>query len=131
MPLALVVDDSKAIRLIMARTLSELGWEVRSAANGMEALEELKKISGQVRLAMLDWNMPEMSGFELLVRIRADAAHRAMRVMMVTTETEVEQMTRALEAGADEYLMKPFTRAALEDKLRLLGVLGGAEVRPW
>jgi len=119
---ALVVDDSKAIRLIMARTLGELGWTVEMAANGVEALEVLAR-SGAVDLAMLDWNMPEMNGFELLTRMRANPAWRGTKVMMVTTETEVEQMAKALEAGANEYLMKPFTRAALEDKLRLLGVL--------
>jgi len=129
MATALVVDDSKAIRLIMARTLGELGWRVEMAANGVEALEQLGR-SGPVELAMLDWNMPEMNGYELLTRIRANPAWRGTKVMMVTTETEVEQMAKALEAGANEYLMKPFTRAALEDKLRLLGVLAPG-VRPW
>jgi two-component system chemotaxis response regulator CheY len=73
-------------------------------------------------LVLLDWNMPEMDGFEMLRALRADALFRKTRVMMVTTETELTEMSRALEAGADEYVMKPFTAEVILDKLQILGL---------
>jgi two-component system, chemotaxis family, chemotaxis protein CheY len=120
---ALVVDDSRAIRLILSKALTELGFDVVQTASGKEALETLEREGAQFRLALVDWNMPEVTGLELVQRVRAMPAVDRMRVMMVTTETEVEQVMRALEAGADEYVMKPFTREAVEDKLRLMGVI--------
>jgi len=71
---------------------------------------------------LVDWNMPEMSGLELLRKVRGEARYAKVSVLMVTTETEIEQMTEALNAGADEYMMKPFTKEILEDKLRLLAM---------
>ena len=118
MPKALVVDDSKAIRMILSRTLRELGFEVIDAPDGVAALASLQN-SGPIDLMMVDWNMPEMDGLELLRKVRADAAYRAVKVIMVTTENEADQMVAALEAGADEYVMKPFTKEILTDKLRL------------
>jgi two-component system chemotaxis response regulator CheY len=72
---------------------------------------------------LVDWNMPEMNGLDFVKTIRADPRYREVPLMMVTTETEIEQMYRALEAGANEYVMKPFTDEVIADKLRLLGVL--------
>ena len=118
----MVVDDSRATRLILSRTLGELGFEVVQASNGREAVEQLEQ-NGPVKFALVDWNMPEVTGIEFVERVRAQPGYADVRLIMVTTETEVEQMTRALEAGADEYIMKPFTREAVEDKLRLLGVI--------
>jgi two-component system, chemotaxis family, chemotaxis protein CheY len=118
MPKALVVDDSKAIRMILSRTLAELGYEVVQAANGVAALEILRA-SGTIDLVMADWNMPEMDGLELLTRVRGDASYDGVKIIMVTTESEVEQMSAALAAGANEYVMKPFTKEILIDKLRL------------
>jgi two-component system chemotaxis response regulator CheY len=120
---AMVVDDSRAIRMIMASTLTGLGYEVCQAGNGKEALDAVEREHGDVSLILVDWNMPEMNGLEFVRRMRADARYSSVRLMMVTTETEMEQMTAALEAGADEYVMKPFTREIIEDKLRLLGVI--------
>jgi two-component system chemotaxis response regulator CheY len=119
---AIVVDDSRAMRAILSRILRECGFEVREAANGHEALEVLGKGSAPA-LALLDWNMPLMDGFELLTHIRAHRDYDEMRVVMVTTECEPHQMTRALLAGADEYVMKPFTAEMLRDKLALIGVV--------
>ncbi len=76
-----------------------------------------------LRLILVDWNMPEMTGLEFVRAVRARPEFRPVRLLMVTTETEIEQMARALAAGADEYLMKPFTADALKDKLELLGAL--------
>jgi len=122
MAIALVVDDSKAVRMILARTLRELGYEVREAANGREALEVIEAGKNAVKLALVDWNMPEMNGLELLQQIRLDPELSSLMVIMVTTETELDQMTAALEAGANEYVMKPFTKDILLEKLDLVGI---------
>ncbi len=74
-------------------------------------------------VVLVDWNMPEMNGLEFVKAIRADAKYGAVPLMMAADETETDQMFRALEAGANEYLMKPFTDEAIAGKLRLLGVL--------
>ncbi len=120
---ALVVDDSRAMRSILSKALVESGFEVVQAANGREALETMDREGLAFSLVLLDWNMPEISGIEVLEKLRSRSELNGVRMVMVTTETEIEQMARALEAGADEYVMKPFTREALEDKLRLIGVL--------
>jgi two-component system chemotaxis response regulator CheY len=121
MPKALVVDDSRAVRMIVCRTLREIGYEVGEAGDGLQALEALGR-GGSVDLILADWNMPEMDGLELLQSVRANPAYRTIPVIMVTTEAEVSQMVAALENGANEYIMKPFTKEILVDKLRLVGV---------
>jgi two-component system, chemotaxis family, chemotaxis protein CheY len=120
---ALVVDDSRAMRAILSRALLESGFEVVQAANGREALETMDREGLTFNLVLLDWNMPEISGIEVLEKLRSRSEFSGVRMVMVTTETEIEQMARALESGADEYVMKPFTREAFEDKLRLIGML--------
>jgi two-component system chemotaxis response regulator CheY len=122
MAIALVVDDSRAVRMILARTLRELGYEVREAANGREALEVIEGEKNSVNLALVDWNMPEINGLELLKRIRMNPELSSLVVIMVTTETEMDQMAAALEAGANEYVMKPFTKDILLEKLDLVGI---------
>jgi two-component system, chemotaxis family, chemotaxis protein CheY len=123
MPKALVVDDSRAIRLILGKIMDSLGYQVCQAANGREALEVLERESPGVSLALVDWNMPEMNGLEFVKAMRADSRYATVRLMMVTTETQAEQMIAALEAGANEYVMKPFTEEIISDKLRLMGVI--------
>jgi|KBSMisStandDraft_5_1062788.scaffolds.fasta_scaffold1081151_2 two-component system chemotaxis response regulator CheY len=120
---ALVVDDSRAMRMILSKTLVDSGFEVRQAGNGQDALDVLEREGGSISLMLADWNMPVMSGIELVQAVRARTAWQHIRIVMVTTETEIEQMSRALTAGADEYVMKPFTREVVEDKLRLIGAL--------
>lgn len=119
---AIVIDDSRAIRMILARTLGQLGYEVAQAANGAEGLDVLAR-TGEVSLVLVDWNMPEMNGLDFIRNVRGENRYDAVKLMMVTTETQVDQMLTALEAGANEYVMKPFTREIIEDKLRLMGVL--------
>jgi two-component system, chemotaxis family, chemotaxis protein CheY len=119
---ALVVDDSRAVRMILARTLKELGYEVREAANGREALEVIEAEKNVVSLVLADWNMPEINGLDLLKRLRQNPDLSSLVVIMVTTETELDQMSTALEAGANEYVMKPFTKDILVEKLQLVGV---------
>jgi two-component system chemotaxis response regulator CheY len=119
---ALIVDDSRAVRSVIGRNVRELGFAAFEAGNGRDALQVLET-EGAMELALVDWNMPEMSGYDFVCAVRANAAHSAMRIIMVTSESEVQRVVSALEAGANEYLMKPFTVDALRDKLVLTGVL--------
>jgi two-component system chemotaxis response regulator CheY len=125
---AIIVDDSRTIRTIIKRILIGLGYEVCEAENGVEALKVLAVEKAAVKLALVDWNMPEMNGFELLKAVRQDPEFASLKVIMVTTETEMSQMVSALEAGANEYVMKPFTKDILVEKLELIGMpsLAGA-----
>jgi two-component system chemotaxis response regulator CheY len=108
--------------MILARTLKELGFEVREAANGREALEVIEIEKTAVTLVLADWNMPEINGLELLKQLRQKPELASLVVVMVTTETELDQMAAALEAGANEYVMKPFTKDILVEKLQLVGI---------
>ena len=119
--LALVIDDSRAMRLILGRMLRELGLEVDEAVNGRDALDRLDAGLAPA-LVLVDWNMPEMTGIEFVEAVRKPPYSSAAKVVMVTTETEVPQVVRALEAGADEYVMKPFTKESIFEKLQLLGL---------
>ena len=119
---ALVVDDSKAVRTILSRTLRELGFDVCEAANGRAAPEMIEAGKAAVKLVLADWNMPRMTGLELLKRLRLNPELASVVVVMVTTETELDQVAAALEAGANEYVMKPFTKDILVEKLHLAGV---------
>lgn len=122
MATALVVDDSRAVRMILSKTLKGLGYEVREAADGGEALAMIAAEKAGLRLILADWNMPGVNGLEMLKQVRRDAALDSVAVVMVTTETEMGQMAAALEAGANEYVMKPFTREILVEKLELAGI---------
>jgi two-component system chemotaxis response regulator CheY len=122
MPKALVVDDSRAIRMILSRTLKELGFDVREATNGIEALAVIEAEGADLTLLLADWNMPEMNGMDLLKQVRQRPDLASLTVVMVTTETELDHMAAALEAGANEYVMKPFTTEILVEKLQLVGV---------
>ena len=117
---ALVVDDSKALRMLMRNILKGLGFEIFEAGHGKEALDRLAAI-GNVDLALVDWNMPEMNGLDFVKALRSDVTRDDIKIIMVTTETEMPRMVAALEAGANEYLMKPFTRDALVEKLSMVG----------
>lgn len=119
---ALVADDSRAVRMILSRTLRELGYEVCEAENGRDALEIIEGANASIQLVLADWNMPELNGLDMLKQLRRNPALSSLVVVMVTTETELEQMAAALEAGANEYVMKPFTRDILVEKLQLVGV---------
>lgn len=120
---ALVIDDSAVIRTVLTRILTGLGFEVVTAGHGKEALERLADGS-RFDIALVDWNMPEMNGYEFIKSVRASVDWRDLPLMMVTTETEMEQVVRALAAGANEYLMKPFTAEMVQEKLQILGIGG-------
>jgi two-component system, chemotaxis family, chemotaxis protein CheY len=117
---ALVVDDSKSMRMILVRSLRPLGFEVVEAGDGREALARLN--AGEpVDLMLVDWNMPVMNGYDLVRAVRANALLASTSIMMVTTESSMENVQKALAAGANEYLMKPFTPELLTQKLAMLG----------
>ena len=118
---ALIVDDSRAMRHVLRKIVEPLGFQITDAGHGLEGLERLKE-HPDTELALVDWNMPEMNGFEFVKAVRADSKYENMKIVMVTTETEPTKMARALMAGADEFLMKPFTPEMLLDKLQLIGV---------
>ena len=108
--------------MIIRRILVELGYEVCEAANGREALDVMESQNGAVGLVLADWNMPEMNGLDLVKELRKDSRYSSIRIVMVTTETELGHMKSALAAGANEYVMKPFTKDILIEKLELVGI---------
>jgi len=120
--LALIIDDSRAMRKILARIVTQLGFDHVEAENGEEALAYLE--AGRIPdLCLIDWNMPVMDGYTFVTRVRANDQWRNITLMMVTTESEHNQIVKALAAGAHEYVIKPFTPDAIVDKLEMLGLL--------
>jgi two-component system chemotaxis response regulator CheY len=120
---AMVVDDSRAMRTLLKGLLTSNGVQVvAEAASGTQALERLRA-EGTVDLVLVDWNMPEMNGYDFVRAVRAEPHWDEIRLLMVTSETEAGKMAAALEAGANEYLMKPFGKEAIRDKLQLLGLV--------
>lgn len=117
---ALVIDDSKPVRSILTKILTGIGFTVEEAANGLEAMDLIKK--EKMDLALVDWHMPGMDGCEFVQEVRKDNAYKDMRMMMVTTETAISKVAEALDAGADEYIMKPFTKEMIIEKLALIGI---------
>jgi len=118
---ALVLDDSRAMRMVLVRILKDKGWDVVEAGDGQEGLDALAS-GPATQLALVDWNMPVMNGLEFIRAVRKDPSHADMTLVMVTTESEHSQVVRALAAGAHEYVFKPFTPEALLGKLSMLGL---------
>lgn len=117
---ALVVDDSKVTRLLVAHILRQVGFEVAQAANGREGIDQL--LGHKPSVVLIDWNMPDMNGLEFVRAVRADTNHADVRLLIVTSEEDQGLIAEALEAGADGYIHKPFTKEVIAEKLRLLGV---------
>jgi len=118
---ALIVDDSRFVRGYLRGLLEEKGIECAEAGDGQAGMDQLN--SGvPFDLALIDWNMPVMNGLEMLKQMRAEGFSE-VKAMMVTTEAENDFILRALDAGADEYLMKPFDDEALTEKLAMLGLV--------
>ena len=109
------------MRLVLRQILTNFGFDVAEAVHGREALTYLRS-NTDTTLALVDWNMPEMNGLELVEAVRGDARLNDLRMMMVTTETEMTNVQRAMEAGANEYIMKPFSKDAIFEKLQMLGL---------
>lgn len=119
---SLIVDDSRTTRAILRRIVSELDFEVVEAGDGLEALEQVSK-HGMFDIALVDWNMPNMNGYEFVKTVRLQKDLTRMAIMMVTTETEISQIVKALAVGANEYVMKPFDKEVIVDKFKLLGLI--------
>jgi two-component system chemotaxis response regulator CheY len=118
---ALIVDDSRFVRDFLRGLLEDKGIECEEASDGSTAMARIHTAE-PFDLALVDWNMPIMDGLNMLKNLRAEG-YDDMKVLMVTTEAENDFIVRALDAGADEYLMKPFDDDALTEKLAMLGLV--------
>jgi two-component system chemotaxis response regulator CheY len=120
MKTCLIVDDSRVVRKFSRRSLETLGFSVSEACNGREALDRCEE--GMPDLILLDWNMPVMTGIEFLKLLRQGGHANQPKVVFCTTENDIGHIRAAMEAGADEYVMKPFDHDTLRMKLQLVGV---------
>ncbi len=116
---ALVIDDSKAMRAVLRHILEDIGFAVEEAADGQEGLDQIAA-SGPFDIALVDWNMPVMDGLTFIKTVTKKKGS-PMKLMMVTTEREMEKVNEALNAGAQNYIMKPFSPRAVRDAVELLG----------
>ena len=117
---AILMDDSRVIRIMLRRILEELRFEVMDFPDALSGLAWLRH-GGSADVALVDWNMPGMTGLEFIQHVRADNTHDQMFLVMVTSETAPERVQQAIAAGADEYVMKPVVASGLREKLELLG----------
>ncbi len=117
---AIVMDDSRVIRIMLRRVLESLRFDVVDFPDALSGLAWLQH-GGTADLALVDWNMPGMTGLEFIQEVRTVPVYDQMYLVMVTSETAPERMQQALEAGADEYVMKPVVAGGLREKLELLG----------
>ncbi len=120
---AILIDDSRAMRLILRRIVGQIGFDAVEAEDGQAAIDLLNSMEKPPELALIDWNMPNMNGLEFVTAVRKEPKYREMTLVMVTTESEQSQIVRALAAGAHEYVIKPFTAGAMIEKLALLGLV--------
>lgn len=118
----LVIDDSRAVRLVLSKFLRELGIESAQAGDGLEALEAF---DGDLDFdgALVDWDMPRMNGLEFVQAVRERSEFDGKKLIMVTAQTSMGNVVEAINAGANDYLMKPLTKEMLEEKLRLVGLI--------
>ena len=113
----LVVDDSLTMRKIIKNCLAKMGEkDVIEASDGVEALKQLE--NNQIDLILTDWNMPNMNGLEFLIKVRENEKYKNIPVIMVTTEAEKSSVIEAIKAGANNYVVKPFTPKVLEEKIK-------------
>lgn len=119
---ALVIDDSSAMRRILKRSMTSIGYDSLEAADGVQGLKQMNERGSEVDLVLVDWNMPNMNGLEFVKAFRANPDWAGHKIVMVTSETSPTRMAQALMAGVDEFVMKPFTDDILQEKLKLIGV---------
>lgn len=117
----LIVDDSRVVRKVASRIAHDLGFECSEAEDGQKAYDSCVKEMPDVIL--LDWNMPIMSGIEFLEKLRAMAGGDAPKVVFCTTENDISHIQRAMQAGANEYIMKPFDSDIIQSKFEQIGAL--------
>jgi len=120
MTYCLIVDDSKVVRRAVSQIVQSLNFEYEEAADGSEALNSCQRRLPD--LILLDWNMPVMDGLEFLVHLRKMPDGNKPKVIFCTSETSFENIQKAMASGADEYVMKPFDRTILMNKLELIGL---------
>jgi two-component system chemotaxis response regulator CheY len=121
MKTCLVVDDSSVVRKIARRILEEIGFNVIEAEDGEQALEACKVSLPEA--VLLDWNMPVMDGYDFLGRLRRLPGGGEPKVVFCTTENDIDHISRALNAGADEYIMKPFDKDIVSAKFQEVGLI--------
>jgi two-component system chemotaxis response regulator CheY len=121
----LIVDDSKAMRTFLQHVATELSFQTEEAENGRAGL--MKLIQNDPRepfdVALVDWEMPEMNGLELIQTVRRNREFDSLKLLMVTVQNSVEQVAAALAAGANDFLMKPVTQESLQEKLQILDLI--------
>ncbi len=117
----LIVDDSRVVRKVASRIVHDLGFECREAEDGQKAYESCQ--NSMPDAIILDWNMPIMSGIEFLEKLRAMEGGKSPKVVFCTTENDMSHIQRAMNAGADEYIMKPFDSEIIENKFIQVGIL--------
>lgn len=121
MKTCLVVDDSRVIRKVARRVLEDIGFEIAEAADGVEALAWCR--AAMPDAVLLDWNMPVMNGIEFLRHLRGEPGGDAPTVVLCTVENKIDRIREALDAGADEYIMKPFDGDIIAAKFAEAGLL--------
>jgi two-component system chemotaxis response regulator CheY len=117
----LVVDDSTVIRKVARRILEDFDFTVSEAADGRTAVDQCDRAMPD--LILLDWHLPMMDGIDFVANLRQMEGGKRPKVVFCASEADVAQIARALRAGADEYILKPFDRAAVETKLHEVGML--------
>ncbi len=117
----LIVDDSSVVRKVARRIIEEMNFTISEAENGQEALDQCGQAMPDA--VLLDWNMPVMDGIDFVKALRVSNGGRHPRIIFCTTENDVDHIQRALEAGADEYIMKPFDREIVQSKFRDAGLI--------
>jgi two-component system, chemotaxis family, chemotaxis protein CheY len=114
----MTVDDSPVVRKIIRAATDMLRYELVEAVNGVDAFNVLEKVNGDVDLILLDWNMPGMNGYEFLTKLKESDVYKKIPVMMVTTESQNENIVTAIKAGAVQYVIKPFSMEELIKKIK-------------
>ena len=118
----LIIDDLKSARSVLKKIITSLGeWHVVEAENGEEGLEQMKR-HHPIQLVFVDWNMPVINGLEFIKKVKVNQEWSSCKIIMVTTETELTQVSDAIKYGADEYIMKPVMREIVSSKLEILGL---------
>lgn len=117
----MVVDDSRVIRKVARQILEELNFEIAEAGDGQDALDQCR--ARMPEAILLDWNMPIMNGIDFLKKLRAESGGDAPVVVFCTTENDLSHITAAIQAGANEYIMKPFDREIIESKFSEAGLV--------
>lgn len=121
----LIIDDAKAIRTFLAYLAHELSFDTIEAGDGLDALKTLTRNDPRepFDIALVDWEMPRMNGLEFIQAVRRNSDFADLKLLMITTLNAPEQVAAALEAGANDYLMKPVDKDMLVEKLQILGLV--------